>query len=236
MAETLDPFYFTVRRSAPLTIQYYDQWVARLLHDLPASTQILLELMAGGGEVVRRMRGRTCIAVDEQRDPMRGLPAVCADAACLPFAPQTVDAIVIMGGLHHAKPRLLDILADIARVLRPGGVLLASEPANDHPLIRRIRHWQYRHSRFQGHDPEEDGLTEIELRAALDKVGLRLDRYQVFGFVAYPLMGNADLFPWLPTFRSRTLGHALLGLDALLERLPLLRHLGWASLLRATKV
>ena len=55
----------------------------------------------------------------------------------------------------------------------------------------------------------------------------------MFGFVAYPLMGNTDLLPLLEHVRSRSLGRALLWLDAALERAPLIRRLGWASLFSA---
>jgi hypothetical protein len=79
--------------------------------------------------------------------------------------------------------------------LRPGGVFIGSEPANDHWLTRAIRHWQYRHSRFQGRDPEEDGFSRYELATAGGN-GLGWRIYQQFSFIAYPL-GNTDILPLL---------------------------------------
>jgi hypothetical protein len=48
-------------------------------------------------------------------------------------------------------------------------------------------------------------------------------------------MGNTDLVPLLRRSRSRALGSALLKLDELLERVPGIRGLAWASLFRAFK-
>jgi SAM-dependent methyltransferase len=128
-----------------------------------------------------------------------------------------------------------DILTEIHRVLRPGGVLVGSEPANDHPLTHAVREWQYRRSAMQGNDPDEEGFDRAGLAALLADAGLRLDRYRQFGFIAYPLMGNTDLVPLLRRARAPLLGRALMRLDALLERVPLVRDLAWASLFRAFK-
>jgi SAM-dependent methyltransferase len=241
-----DEAYHRIRRFSPLTVMYYDAWVERLLGELPSTKGVLLELMCGGGEVSRRLGTRfsEVFAVDLDMPALEGLardqlerrvrPA-CANAACLPFPNGAVDAVAIIGGLHHSRPMLPSVLAEIARVLRPGGALVASEPANDHWLTRSIRHWQYRRSAIQGHDEGEDGFTANELRVAMDEAGLRLEEYQLFGFVAYPLMGNADLLPLLAASRSLWLGRALLSLDRALEHAPLIRNLAWASLFRAVK-
>jgi SAM-dependent methyltransferase len=160
---------------------------------------------------------------------------VCGSADRLPLLDQSAGAVIIQGGLHHARPLLSRILAEAARVLVPNGVLVASEPANDVWLIRAIRHWQYRRSQLQGHDPDEDGFTCREMAAALAEHGLRLESYQPFGYLAYPLMGNTDLLPLLARTRSRLLGRTLLALDRCLEFCPGVRRLSWASLFRATK-
>lgn len=233
--------YSRVRRACILTQMYYDAWVDRLLAEVPRDGGALVELMCGEGELSRRLPPwvRAALAVD--RDPEaaqvaardlahdRRVTVAVGDATALPVATGGASAVVIIGGLHHARPELARILREVARVLRPRGVLVASEPANDHPLVRRVRRWQYSRSTSQGHDPDEDGFTRGELELAMAPHGLRLATYGVFGFVAYPLMGNTDLLPLLEGARSRLLGRALLGLDAALERVPVIRRLGWAS-------
>lgn len=57
--------------------------------------------------------------------------------------PRSFDAVVCRAVLHHLEP-LVDILRDVAGVLRPGGVLIASdEPTVQHPdelVLAQRRH------------------------------------------------------------------------------------------------
>ena len=52
-----------------------------------------------------------------------------ADAARLPFAPASFDAAFAVAVLQHV-PRPRDVLANLRRVLRPGGRLVIAEPDN----------------------------------------------------------------------------------------------------------
>jgi SAM-dependent methyltransferase len=52
-----------------------------------------------------------------------------ADAARLPFAPASFDAAFAVAVLQHV-PRPRDVLANLRRVLRPGGRLVVAEPDN----------------------------------------------------------------------------------------------------------
>ena len=240
--------YADARRSSPMMQRYFDVWVARMLGEIPAEVGgAFVELMCGGAEVCRRLPQRftTAVALDLDVDMVeqaaRDLAAdtrlafVCGTAARLPLPDACTPVVIVQGALHHARPVLGDVLREIHRILQPGGVLVGSEPANDHPLTHAVREWQYRHSTMQGHDPEEEGFDRAELDRFLATAGLRLDRYQQFGFIAYPLMGNTDMVPLLRHVRAPQLGTALLALDALLERIPGVRRLAWASLFRAFK-
>lgn len=242
--------YARARRSAPLTVRYFDWWVGRMLGEIPADLGgPFVELMCGGAEMCRRLPPRftAALALDLDIDMLeqaardlaaageRRVTLVCASAARVPLPDACTPVVVVQGALHHARPILGDILREIHRILTPGGVLVGSEPADDHPLTRAVRRWQYHRSALQGNDPDEEGFDRAALAAVLGAAGLRLDRYRQFGFVAYPLMGNTDLVPLLRRARSRALGSALLALDELLERVAGLRRLAWASLFRAFK-
>jgi SAM-dependent methyltransferase len=229
---------------------YYDWWVSRMLAEIPTDYRgPLVELMCGGAEICRRLPDHipsafaldlnvTAVeqaARDLQAAGERRVTLACGTAARLPLPDQCAGVVVIQGALHHARPLLPQILSEVYRVLTPKGVLVGSEPANDHPLTRAVRHWQYRRSHLQGNDPEEDGFSKHQVAESLSAAGLRLDRYQQFGFVAYPLMGNTDEISLLSRLRSMRLGRALLAMDEILERIPVIRKMAWASLFRAFK-
>lgn len=240
--------YARARRTAPMTQRYFDWWVGRLFAEIPAPIAgPFVELMCGGAEMCRRLPARFTAAlaldldvdmVEQAARDLAGDPRitlVCGTAARVPLPDACTSVVVVQGALHHARPVLGEVLREIHRLLKPGGVLVGSEPANDHPLTRAIREWQYRHSTQQGHDPDERGFDRPELQRELAAAGLQLDRYRQFGFIAYPLMGNTDLVPLLRHVRAPVLGSALLALDAFLERIPGVRRLAWASLFRAFK-
>ncbi|MET7689051.1 class I SAM-dependent methyltransferase [Streptomyces sp. NPDC005483] len=105
---------------------------------LPQGTCTLLDIACGTGIVTRRLLRpeRTALGVD--RSPrMLGLAAqrvpggtACADATQLPVASDSVDAVVMVW-LLHLLPDPAAVLAEAARVLRPGGVLITTVGKDD---------------------------------------------------------------------------------------------------------
>ena len=67
-------------------------------------------------------------AVDVLRDRLPG-PVELADVTAMPFADESFDATVLGEVLEHV-PDDAGALSEVARVLRPGGVLAVSVPAN----------------------------------------------------------------------------------------------------------
>jgi len=242
--------YEFARRRVGVTVAYYDWWVQRMLREVPEHHEgPLVELMCGGAEVCRRLPRRfpaafaldlNVVSVERAAQSLREAGDLRAHfvggtAARVPLPDACTDVVVIQGALHHARPQLQQILNEVHRILKPQGVFVGSEPANDHWLTRSIRHWQYRHSEMQGRDPDEDGFSEDELAALLRRSGLQLDRYRQFGFIGYPLLANTDMVPFFAGPRWAWLYNPLMAVDRFLEHVPVLRRMAWASLFRAFK-
>jgi ubiquinone/menaquinone biosynthesis C-methylase UbiE len=248
--EVLDR-YSQARRKPFLAQMYFVMWAARMFALIPDSSRKgpLLEIMAGEGELVRRLPTNItkAAAIDLNVHAIEKTTAffvsqqetriymTCGTAARFPFPNESFNSVMVMGGLHHVRSQLMQVLSEVHRVLKPGGVFIGSEPANDGWLTRGIRRWQYRFSKYQGDDPDEDGFTCPELKKLLTNSGFDLTTYNLFGFIAYPLMGNMDLLPLLSQLRSQYLGKMLLSIDELLAHLPIVRHWAWANLFRADK-
>ncbi|WTL15371.1 class I SAM-dependent methyltransferase [Kribbella sp. NBC_01505] len=108
-----------------------------------------------------------------------------ADATRLPVADRRTDAVVAIWLLHLLDDSI-PILAEVARVLRPGGVFLTTTEKNDATRVA------------EGRDPNktraQDSLTHLVARAA--EHGLTLDGATTFpGPIRPP--GVAPLYPLL---------------------------------------
>ena len=95
----------------------------------------------------------------------RRLDCVRADAATLPIAEESIDAVVIVDALHHVADQT-SALAEAKRVLRPGGVLVCREFDRATFRGQALVAWE----RLVGFDSEF--FTPEELAAAVERVGL----------------------------------------------------------------
>ncbi len=111
----------------------YD-WVAAAV---PAGATVL-DLACGSGPMRSRLSG-TYVGLDLSAAELsaaasKGLAVARADATRLPLADQSVDAVVMSMALMLVP--MPATLSEVRRVLRPGGVFVASVP-NGTPLPRR---------------------------------------------------------------------------------------------------
>ena len=151
----------------------------RRLADLPAGATVL-DMGCGRGTSIRLIldmfRPQRLVAFDidaalvaqARRLAQRLGEAVevrVADATSIPFADAEFDAAFDLGMLHHV-PNWRGALREIARALKPGGVLYFAEPS-----YGRIHRGMYC---LMGH-PKDAGFTSDELRVALGQAGLEPD-------------------------------------------------------------
>lgn len=104
-----------------------------------AEPQRVLEVGGGEGELAERIRnelGVEVVGIDQSEAMVevqrsKGIAARVGDVQDLPFADGEFDVVVAAWMLYHV-PDLDRALAELARVLRPGGVLVAVTNSVDH--------------------------------------------------------------------------------------------------------
>ena len=109
---------------------------------LPLSGAKVIDLGCGKAEMARRLLNDGLVAsvtgleVDPAQHaqnlaaaPVAGLDFVFAGADAIPFDANSFDIAMMLKSLHHVPLDRLDrALAEVERVLAPGGVLYVSEP------------------------------------------------------------------------------------------------------------
>ncbi len=179
---------------------------ARLLRRAEiARRRCVLDLACGcgavTGELVRRSGGLV-IALDRSRQALRaddramaGAARLCADAAALPLADGSLDLVFCQLALMW-----LDVgaaVAEIRRVLRPGGVLVAIEPDYggliEHPPALATRELWISGLRRAGADP----LVGRKLPGVLAAAGFEV-RVDLLDRLAEPCAARLELLRGLP--------------------------------------
>lgn len=120
---------------------------------LPLARTRVVDLGCGNGQMTRRFleeAGAAAAAgleVDERQHaknlaapPLAGLSFVMAGADDIPFPDGSFDVATMFKSLHHVPLARLDrALAEIRRVLVPGGLLYVSEPVAEGPFNEIVR-------------------------------------------------------------------------------------------------
>lgn len=187
----------------------------------PRGLGSMAEICCGAGEGFALLGGRydSGIGVDVSRVMLEAARAhhpdprvlfVQGDATAIPLADDTVDTVVMLGGIHHVNERAA-LFAQVRRILKPGGLFLWREPVDDFFLWRWLRALVYRLS------PTLDADTEHPIRKAetvrhLERAGLVLQEWRTAGFLGYCVLMNSDVlvvtraFKYLPGVRRFTRG------------------------------
>jgi demethylmenaquinone methyltransferase / 2-methoxy-6-polyprenyl-1,4-benzoquinol methylase len=178
-------------------------WRRAMARAIPEDARTVLDLATGSGVSLDGLRrpGRLVIGADLSLGMLEVAAArnessgwaprlVCADGFRLPFRDHALDGVTIAFGIRNMRP-LADALAELARVLRPGGTLAVLEAAAPAPgPFAPIHAWYLRHlvplAGRMSPDPSayaylSRSIFEFgsgpEFEAALDEAGFaRLDR------------------------------------------------------------
>jgi ubiquinone/menaquinone biosynthesis C-methylase UbiE len=232
---------YTANLNYPHTLEYLAfldrQFLAQV--SLPRGA-IVAEICCGRGEAVHLLRGYSAsiIGVDislamlERARAEHGdrddLLLLQGDATRLPLKDASVDAVVMLGGVHHIVDRRA-LFGEIARVLKPGGHFYFREPVSDFWLWQLLRAVIYRLSPTLDHRTERP-LRWVETVPLLEASGLRCAHWSTHGFIGFCLFMNSDvlvfnrLFRFVPAIRKITALAARLDQWAL--ALPGMRKVG----------
>jgi ubiquinone/menaquinone biosynthesis C-methylase UbiE len=128
-----------------------------------------LDAACGGGRHAAYLaaKGHSVIGVDGSakmlavaKAKVPGADFCQGDLRALPIADQEVDLVTISLALSHV-PELAPVLAEFARVLRPGGHLVIADSRMDYPMVQAMPDGSY------GYMPHHSRMTSEYLTAAL---------------------------------------------------------------------
>lgn len=137
---------------------------------VPLDGQRLIELGCGAArlarQLVQRHAGSEVVALEVDRtqhaqniaQPQERLVFVAAGAQAVPAPAAAFDGALMLKSLHHVPvPEMDQALAEVARVLRPGGWLYVSEPIYGGALNTLVRLYN------------DEGVVRRAAQAALDR-------------------------------------------------------------------
>lgn len=188
----------------------------------------ILDVGCGTGFVAQLYPNYDLTGIDISEDMLKLNPHkwIKAPAEAIPFPDNTFDYVICRSLLHHLEVPAKG-LAEMARVLKPGGKFVCWEPNlslwNDWirrmaKLTRRFSHW---HKSFEPY----------ELRQMVRNAGLHIQSIAYQGYLAYPLIGFPDI---LDLHLPIGVGRTLMKIDEWISQTPL-APVGWATMIKATK-
>lgn len=210
-------------------------WLFRRFH--PAPDDVVLDFGCAEGRAlsaVRAMRPFRYVGVDASESLLQAARRLNPEGEFRPMPPTGIipaqsgefDHAVVLGVLHHV-PNVGHYLGELARVLKPGGMLYLREP--NHSMGRPVGSRR----ELPGVSPNERGIPAEYLTGRLADLGFRVTsvRSAYHGLILYLLRKlpppDGDLF-W----------SLVLGLDTALNRLtfwpPRYERLSWTAKLMPT--
>ncbi len=187
---------------------------ARVLEAMCGSGAATAYLLAQGAQVTGLDISSEVIGAFGQRWPECG--AIHGSVLESGIEDGTFDCVAVLGGLHHVQPRVDEAVAEVHRVLRPGGYFCFSEPYSGSlpDLFRRL--WYRRDRLFSANEAAVD-VVGLERRFAGRFESLR-ETYG--GGPAYFLVYNSMVFR-IPLVLKPLYSPLLIGLERLLKCLTL---------------
>jgi SAM-dependent methyltransferase len=195
---------------------FVERVASRRLASATAGLRVL-DVGAGPSPAFGTLAGscRSYVCTDLAAKPLQylrahhpGCEVLRCDADRLPFANHAFDLVVDFGLLHHL-PDASIAAREMRRVLRPGGLVVASEPGEQ---------WSGRDCRDAAlASPNEQGLTETQLRRLFDGFEITMSSFNhrlpenltTRLTRAFPALQDANGPLWNALFACERLLHAI---------------------------
>lgn len=204
--------------------QYRDRFInGPLLEGLDLRGKQVLEAMCGAGLTTQTLLDRgaqvtgldiseACIESFRRRWP--ACRTACASISQSGLASESYDAIVVVGGLHHLQPDVAPAIAEIHRLLKPGGSLCFFEPhAGSLPDLFR-QQW-YKRDLIFGRNEAAIDVDELKQKFA---GSFEFVRELYGGNIGFLLVFNSLVFR-IPLSVKRFYSPVVLRLEAAISRM-----------------
>lgn len=239
-ARELDEFHLTYNHPSLYKRSFYATRFNKVISLLnPQKKEYILDVGCGSGIYAKGLleNGSRVAAVDLANDYLKqtkklvgknpDLELVVADATQLPFKKNTFDKVLFTEVIEHI-PDYKNSLQEIKRVLKEGGVVVISTPSRFSPMnicykLKRI----VKGYKFNEHIHE---FTPKEFQNEVSKF-----------FVVEKLEFANFFFPYpidslLINIKSETFIRVVLQMEAIMQKLPIFKYLGWTIIIRAKKI
>lgn len=183
----------------------------------------VLEALCGSGhasEYLLTKKKATVTGLDLSEDAIRLFAerwpqcrTICASITSSGLSDESFDAVVVVMGLHHLPPHLVEALHEIHRILRQNGILCFAEPHKG-SLFSRLREIWYRHDHYFADNEEsiDFGKLKKEVNGLFE---FKSEKY--VGGIAYLLVLNSMIFR-APLWLKRLYSPAVMWLETVLGR------------------
>jgi len=129
----------------PFLRRIYEEWYGAILETLPAGPGRILEIGTGAGFLSQRLPG----LITSEIFQIPGLDLVL-DSCRLPFAAQSLRAIVMTDVLHHI-PDVRQFLNQASACVKPGGAIVMIEPWDS-----AWSRWIFTHLHHEPYQPDAE--------------------------------------------------------------------------------
>lgn len=185
-AEAFLRYADSIREEVGTLLELADLATGSVVLDVPSASGFLAPYLRPQGvrliaiDPSPAMHGRCRLVVAESH---------CAPMHALPLADASVDVVLCLAGLHH-EPQLGTVIAELARVLRPGGHLVIAEVESGSAPATFLNGFVDAHS-STGH---EGWFFDERYRQAIAAAGLAVtvDRFAEYHWCYDSLTDMAD--------------------------------------------